>query len=64
MPRGHSPYLFYLSDLVKALTGRFHDREVCDLLDAAARALGVSYQFDPTLLAQARRRHSKKPSAT
>jgi hypothetical protein len=65
--RGHSPSLFWLSDLVKACTGRFRDREVCDLLDAAAAALGVRYQFDPTLLAQARSRHRRQkttPKAT
>jgi hypothetical protein len=59
-PRGHSHSIFHLSQLIKASTGRFHDREVCDLLDAAACALGVDYQFDPTLLAQARSRHARK----
>jgi hypothetical protein len=47
--RGLPDALFFLSGLVKALTGRFHDREVCNLLDAAARALGVDHQFDPIL---------------
>lgn len=62
-PRGHSQSLFYLSHLVKACTGRFHDKDVCDLLDAAACVLGVNYQFDPTLLAQARGRRARKRPA-
>jgi hypothetical protein len=62
--RGHSASLFHLCDLVKAATGRFHDKEVCDLLDAAASALGVDYHFDPTLLAQARGRRARKRSTT
>jgi hypothetical protein len=63
-PRRHSPTLFWLSDIVKVATGRFRDREVCDLLDATAAALGVKYQFDPILLAQARSRYNrqKKPA--
>ena len=60
--RGHSPALFHLSDMVKAATGRFHDREVCDLLTAAATALDAPYNFDPTLLAQARARNARKRS--
>jgi hypothetical protein len=64
--RGHSSSLFGLSNLVKAMTGRFHDEEVCDLLDATALALGVNRkrQFNPVLLAQARSRLASKRSTT
>jgi hypothetical protein len=63
-PRGHSSFVFHVSHLVKAITGRFHDKEVCNLLDAAACALGIDYQFDPILLAQARKRHTSKDHLT
>lgn len=64
VPRGHSPALFLMCSVVKLATGRFHDKEVCDLLDSAASALGVRHMFDPTLLAQARGRYAKKREAT
>jgi hypothetical protein len=59
--RKHSPALFQLCQRVEKATGRPHDQEICNLLDAAAVALGVKgYQWDPQLLAQARLRAAKK----
>jgi hypothetical protein len=53
---GHSDFVFLLSGSVKMATGRFRDREVAELLNAAALALGEDYEFDALTLAQARSR--------
>lgn len=45
-----------LSFLVRAFTGHFHDREVCDLLTATAVVLGSKFQISEQSLLQARRR--------
>lgn len=54
--QGHSDFVFLLSGSVKMVTGRFRDREVAELLNAAALALGEEYEFDALTLAQARSR--------
>jgi hypothetical protein len=53
-PRGHSEFMFLLSAAVKLTTGRFRDKEVAEMLNAAALALGEGSQFDALTLAQAR----------
>jgi hypothetical protein len=58
--KGFSQCVFFLSGLVKVMTGKFHDREVAGLLTAAALALGESREFDALDLAQARSRRRKK----
>jgi len=59
-----SEILFYLSILVKSLTGAPHDQEVSELLNAAANALGETIQFDAGSIAQARSRRKKRPKRT
>ena len=59
-PRRHSDSLFQLSDLVKRLTGGFHDKEVSRLLNAAANALGIDFQMDALSLVQARYRRTRR----
>lgn len=59
-PRGHPPALFDLSEAVKVVTGRYCDRQVADLLNASASALGEEKQFDALSIAQARSRRRKK----
>jgi hypothetical protein len=58
-PRGHSRWVFQLSDLLQRVTGYWHDEKVARLLNAAADALTVDFRVDATALAQARYR--KKP---
>ena len=53
---GNSQSVLLLSQLVEVLTGRFRDREVANLLNAAAHALGESFAIDALDLAQARYR--------
>jgi len=55
-PRGHSPWVFELSDLLNRVTGDWHDEKVSRLLNAAANALEVDFQVDATDLASARYR--------
>jgi len=52
----NSRSVLLLSKLVEALTGRFCDEEVANLLNAAARALGESFEIEALDLAQARYR--------
>jgi hypothetical protein len=54
--RGHSRWVLQLSDLVKRVTGRWHDEKVCKLLNAAADALNIEFGLDAPALAQARHR--------
>jgi hypothetical protein len=61
---GHSPWIDQLSELVNRLTGRFHDKEVAELLNAAEALLlpnmrGRNKGFDAQTLAdfRSRRRH-------
>ena len=58
-PRGHSRWFFQLSDLVKRVTGHWHDEKISRLLNEAANALNIDFQVDAEALAQAR--HRKKP---
>ncbi len=53
---GHWDFVLLLSGSIKMATGRFRDREVAELLNAAALALGEDYEFDALTLAQARSR--------
>jgi hypothetical protein len=55
-PRGHSRWVFELSDLVNRVTGSRHDEMVSRLLNTAAIALNVDFQVDATALASARSR--------
>jgi hypothetical protein len=52
--------LIELTEAVKYLTGNHHDKEVSELLNTIARALGVRKRFDALSIAQARSRHRKK----
>jgi hypothetical protein len=63
---GHSQWVLLLSYTVKLATGKWRDREVAELLNVAARALGEvrpqeEDRFDPLTIAQARSRFKKKP---
>ena len=60
-PRGHSRWVFQLSDLVKRVTGHWLDEKVSRLLNEAANALNIEFHVDAEALAQAR--HRKKPRA-
>jgi hypothetical protein len=57
--RGKPP-LYWLQFFVKGATGKPNDREVADLLNAAAIALGEEPTFDALSLAQARSRRKYK----
>jgi hypothetical protein len=57
---GRSNGLFQLTDIVKFLTGSYHDQEVSELLNAVAHALGEEKEFDAIDVAQARFRFKKK----
>jgi hypothetical protein len=59
-PQRHSQWLFNLSYAVKLATGQWHDREVAELLEAAAIVLNVKSKFDASTLAKARSRLWKK----
>ncbi len=57
--RGHSAWILRVSNLVKILTGRFHDAEVSDLLNAADLTLNPNRKeprFHPQTLADLRSR--------
>jgi hypothetical protein len=59
---GYSPLVFELSDLVKAVTGRYCDPDVSELLHAAVCVLDPNRKqpsFDALSLAQARARRRK-----
>ena len=62
--RGTSQWKGHLSDRVKALTGRFHDKEVAELLNAVDLALhgegNGDRGIDAQTLADARSRHKKR----
>lgn len=59
-PGEYSELVFQLSRLVKAITGSDHDRQVADLLNSAANALGEkNFRLDPLDLNQARYRRRK-----
>jgi hypothetical protein len=62
-PKEHSPWLVKLSHLVKLITGKWHDREVAELLNTAAIALGEKAQYDALTVAQARSRFKRKPKS-
>ncbi len=51
---------FQLSRFLKVLTGRYHDKEAAELLNAAAIALGKEPHWDALKIAQARSRRKKK----
>jgi hypothetical protein len=40
------------------MTGKYHDKEVADLLNATADAINVTAEFDAITLAQARNRYT------
>lgn len=56
---GNEP-LLRLSQVAKMATGKWHDREVANLLNAAARALDKEREFDALTITQARFRRKKK----
>lgn len=56
----HSPWLLLLSYAVKLATGKWHDAEVAELLNATAVALDETREFDALTIAQARSRFKKK----
>ena len=56
--------LLELSEIVKLLTGHYHDRQVAELLNAAADVFGGVVQFDALGVAQARSRHRKRSVQT
>jgi hypothetical protein len=56
----HEPWTSQLSEIVKALTKRYCDREVADLLNSAAIALNEKFTIEPFALAQARRNRKTK----
>jgi hypothetical protein len=53
-PRGHSRWVFELSNLVSRVTGDWNDKAVSRLLNAAASALSLDFRVDATALASAR----------
>lgn len=55
--------LLDLSEIVKLLTGGYRDRQVAELLNAAADTLHERAQFDALNIAQARSRRRKNPRA-
>jgi len=57
---GRSNGLVQLSEIVKFLSGAYHDREVSGLLNTVANALGEDKQFDAISVAQMRSRFKKK----
>jgi len=57
---GRSIGLFELNELVKFITGQWHDAKTADLLNAAAEALNETSEFDALTIAQARSRRRKK----
>jgi hypothetical protein len=66
---GHSPWIDQLSELVNRLTGRFHDKEVAELLNAAEALLlpnmrGRNKGFDAQTLADFRSRRRHKTVST
>lgn len=66
-PRKHSGFIRFVSDQVKLMTGKFHDREVADLLNAADRALNPGHQgtedrFDEQTIALLRSRQKRRAS--
>jgi hypothetical protein len=61
---GRSEGLFQLSDVVKFLSGRHHDQEVSELLNAVAEVLGEPKVFDALSVAQARSRRRKRTART
>ena len=58
-PRGGNEALLKLSEVAEMATGKWHDREVAEVLNAAARALGKEREFDALTIAQARSRRRK-----
>ena len=58
-PRSHTGTLWYLSGAVRGATGKFRDREVAELLNAAALALDEKAEFDALTIAQGRSRHRR-----
>jgi len=59
---GRSEGLFQLTELVKWLSGAYHDQEVSELLNTVANALGEEKQFDAINVAQARSRRRGRTS--
>jgi len=59
-PQGPSLVLLGLSHTVKVCTGKWRDKEVAELLNAAAIALGEKREYDALYIAQARARWKKK----
>jgi hypothetical protein len=60
---GNEP-LLSLSQVAGMATGKSHDREVANLLNAAARALDKEGEFDAMTITQARSRRKKKPKTS
>jgi hypothetical protein len=56
------PTHYYLMVAVRSWTGKPHDKQVAELLNAAGIALGGKSDFDALALAQARLGHKKKKS--
>jgi hypothetical protein len=59
-PSGRSEGLFQFTELVKWLSGVYHDQQISELLNTVAVALGERKQFDAITVAQARFRRQKK----
>jgi hypothetical protein len=61
---GSQNALFQITEVVKWSTGKPHDKEVSELLNVVAEALGEDKRFDATSIAQARSRSRKKVDKT
>jgi hypothetical protein len=61
---GRSNGLFQLTELVNWMSGAHHDKEVSELLNTVAIALGEHKQFDAIAVAQARSRRRKRTPQT
>jgi hypothetical protein len=62
--KGSLKALLDLSDMVKLLTGSYHDREVAELLNVAADVCNEGQQFDALSVAQSRSRRRKRTAKT
>jgi hypothetical protein len=61
---GPNQWLLLLSCTVRIVTGKYHDRQVADLLNAAAVALSEERQFEALAIAQARVQARRKKDET
>jgi hypothetical protein len=61
---GSADALFQLTTTVKFATGKYHDQEVSELLNAVGQALGYKQSFGAVNIAQARSRRRKSAPQT